>query len=64
MRSMKCEKSKADPSLYFKMMDNGLLLWLSWIDECLCVRNPVEVAKPREEVLSKFECEDVREVKE
>ena len=64
MRSMKCEKSKADLSLYFKMMDNGLLLWLSWIDECLCVGNPVEVAKTREEILSKFEREDVREVKE
>ena len=61
MRSMGHEKSKADPCLYFKGTENGLLLWLSWIDDCLCVRHPVEVAKARED---KFECDDIGEVKE
>ena len=64
MRSMKCEKSKTDPCLYFKWTENGLLLWLSWIDDCLCVGHPVEVAKAREEILNKFECDDIGEVQE
>ena len=64
MRSMKCEKSKADPRLYFKWTENSLLLWLSWIDDCLCVGHPVEGAKARAEILNKFECDDIGEVKE
>jgi len=64
MRSMKCEKSKADPCLYFKWTENGVLLWLSWIDDCLCVGYPLEVAKARADTLNKFECDDLGEVKE
>ena len=64
MRSMKCEKSKADPCLYFKWSENGLLLWLSWIDDYLCEENPIEVAKDRADILNKFQSDDIGEVKE
>ena len=64
MMSMKCERSKADPFLYVKWTKNGLLLWLSWINDCLCVGNSIEVAKTRAKILNKFECDDIGEVKE
>ena len=64
MRVMKFEMSKVDPCLYWKRTENGLVIWLSWIDDYLCVGPTVEVRKAREEMLSLFECDDVGEVKE
>ena len=64
MRSIKCEKRKVGLCLYFKWTENGLLIWLLWIDDCLCVGHPVDMAKDREEILNKFECDDIGEVKE
>eukprot|EP00957_Ditylum_brightwellii_P165130 12572661-Ditylum_brightwellii.AAC.1 len=35
MRHMGCKRSGADPCLYFKWTDAGLVPWLSWIDDCM-----------------------------
>ena len=64
MRSMNFEKSWADPCLYHKWTDDGLVLWLSWIDDCLCVGSKENVVKSRDEMLRRFDCDDVGEVKE
>ena len=64
MRPMKFDKNWADPCLYYKEMENGLVLWLSWIDDCLCVGPDVEVKKARVDILARFECGDVGELKE
>ena len=61
---MKFEKSWADPCLYYKETENSLVLWLSWIDDCLCVGPDVEVKKARADILARFECDDVGELKE
>ena len=38
MRGMKYERSMADPCMYYKWhKDEGLIMWLSWIDDCLCI---------------------------
>jgi hypothetical protein len=36
---MKYEKSAADPCLYFCWNVRRLIIWLSWIDECVVVGN-------------------------
>ena len=58
-RSMGYERSKADPCLYYKWTDNGLVLWVSWIDDCLVVgsKKGVEIAK--KQMLDRFDCDDV-----
>ena len=28
-------RSEADPSLYYKWDNEGLILWISWVDDCL-----------------------------
>ena len=34
-------KSEADPCLYFKWMDEGLTLWMSWVDDMFVTGNNV-----------------------
>ena len=61
---MKFDKSWVDPCLYYKETENGLVLWLSWIDDCLYVGPDVDVKKARANILARFECDDVGELKE
>jgi hypothetical protein len=35
MWHMKCNRSKADPCLYYHWTKTGLVLWLSWVDDSL-----------------------------
>jgi hypothetical protein len=35
MWHMKYNRSKADPCLYYHWTKTGLVLWLSWVDDCL-----------------------------
>ena len=58
------EKSKADPCLYWKRTENGLLVWLSWIDGYLCVVHEVDVQKARAELLRRFKCDDIGDIEE
>ena len=64
MRSMDMEKSWVDLCLYYKETVNSLVLWLSWIDYCLCIGPDVEVQKARIDILARFEYDDISELKE
>ena len=44
--------------------ENVLVLQLLWIDNCVCVGPDVEVKKARVDILARFECDDVGELKE
>jgi len=63
-RSMGYERSKIDPCLYFKWTAMGLVLWLSWVDDCLCVGPKDEVMKAKQQMMDRFDCDDVGELKE
>ena len=39
--------NRADPCLYFKWTAAGLVIWLSWVDDCLCVGPKAEVMKAK-----------------
>ena len=44
MKQMNFRRSDADPYIYFKWSKvNGLIVWISWIDDCLCLGNEHEV---------------------
>ncbi len=45
--SMNFKRSKADPCLYFDWTALGLVLWLSWIDDCLVVGQEEAVRKAK-----------------
>jgi len=44
MKRMGFRRSDADPCIYFRWSKKkGLIVWLSWIDDCLCIGNIHEV---------------------
>ena len=44
---MGCRRSNIDPCMYFKWTEMGLLVWLSWIDNCACFGRYDEVENTR-----------------
>ena len=64
MNFMRCNRSYADPCLYWKWTEDGLIMWLSWVDDCLCVGPPKQVTKCIADMKGLFDCDDVGEMKE
>lgn len=65
MKKMRCERSKADPCLFFKWDDLcGLVMWLTWIDDKLCIANPAIIEREKEELKSHYKCDDVGPVED
>ena len=64
MQDMKNQRYGADPCLYFKWTSEGLVVWLSWIDDCMVWGPKQIVAQENAEFQRRFECDDVCEVKE
>jgi hypothetical protein len=61
---MKYTRSKADPCLYFKWTLLGLVLWISWVDDCLIAGKREAVQKAKAEMMARFDCDEVGELKE
>ncbi len=59
------DKSKADLCLYFKNdPEDGLVVWVSWIDDCLVCGKPEGVAKAKQQMMDHFDCDEVGEMTE
>jgi hypothetical protein len=57
-------KSSIDPCLYIKNTSNGLLIWISWIDDCSLIGNKKEVSKYQKLMNKYLDCEKIGELKE
>ena len=64
MNHMKCNRSDCDPCLYWKHTDNGMIIWLSWVDDCLCIGNDNDVKEAKADIMKLFDCDDIDEFKE
>jgi Reverse transcriptase (RNA-dependent DNA polymerase) len=64
LHGMGYKRSKADPCLCFDDTVGGLVIWLLWVDDCLICgpRDQVEIAK--QNMMKRFECDEVGELKE
>jgi hypothetical protein len=58
-RLMGFERSKADLCLYYDWTKNGLVLWVSWVDNCLVVGTKEAVAIAKKQLTSKFDCNEI-----
>ena len=58
-RAMGFERSKADPCLYFAWTKDGLVLWVSWVDDCLVVGSQKGVQIAKKHLTSHFECDEL-----
>ena len=63
-KSMNVLRSKVDPCLYYKWEPEGLVIWLSWVDDCLVVGPKPAVMRARDEFMARFDCDDLGEVTE
>jgi hypothetical protein len=60
-----CTRSEADPCLYYKWTDKGsLVLWLSWVDDCLLLGPKEELMELKKQIMSAVECDDGGELNE
>ena len=52
-------RSKADPCLYFAWTtNNGLIMWLSLVDDCVVVGMKEEVLKAKKQMIRRFDCDE------
>ena len=59
-RIMAYSRSQADPCLFFKWTTEwGLLVWLSWVDDCLCTGKDDGVVSAKNEFKKHFEVDDL-----
>ena len=65
MTYMGLARGNADPCLYWKYdKERGYTIWLSWIDDCLCLGPRDNVLESKTEFTKLFDCDDVGEMKE
>jgi hypothetical protein len=58
-KDMKYGRSQADPCLYFKWLNEQLILWVSWVDDCLFICPPRMRDEIRSEMTTRFDCDVV-----
>jgi hypothetical protein len=62
--SMNYHRSKADPCLYFDWTTFGLIVWISWVDDCLVVGEKKGTLIAKDQMMARFDCEEVGELDE
>ena len=64
MRKMKYKRSDIDPCLTYKWTENGLSVWLSWVDDNVNCGKRADVKQAVTEMQDQFECEHMGEMTE
>ena len=64
MKNMGFQRSLCDPCVYYKWINNRPLLWISWIDDMVCLGHPDDVKTSKNEFLKHFDCDDIGEFTE
>jgi hypothetical protein len=63
-RRMTYERSKADPCLFFKWTTHRLVLWITWVDDCLVCGNKKGVLEAKKLLMERFDCNEISELTE
>ena len=58
------ERNKADPCMYFQWTPTGLVIWTSWIDDCMIWGKKKQVLNEKNKFMKRFDCEDIGALKE
>jgi hypothetical protein len=62
LTDMNFKRSAAYPCLYYCWTMYGLVVWLSWIDDCLVAGDKRAVEAAKEQMKSRFECDGLGEL--
>lgn len=57
--SMKYARSKADPCLYFSWTVKGLIVWISWVNDCLVCGKETGVLLAKRQMMDRFDCDEI-----
>ena len=59
------KRSNIDPSVFHKWSEkDGLVVWLSWVDDCLCTGKTESVEEAKEEFKKEFEVDNIGPLEE
>lgn len=58
MKHMGFKRSNCDTCLYWKKTRNGIVIWLSWVDNCLCLGPNEDVIEAKNDLTKLFDCDD------
>eukprot|EP00957_Ditylum_brightwellii_P123347 9405115-Ditylum_brightwellii.AAC.1 len=58
------KRNKADPCLMYKWVDGYLVMWMTWVDDCLVAYPDSLVKVDKEKMMNLFECKELGEVDE
>lgn len=53
-----------DPCVCWKWTKRGLSMWVSWIDDMLCIGHPEDVKESKKKFMKIFEYDDIGQFKE
>ena len=56
--------SKADPCLFFKWTVHGLVLWVTWVDDCLVCGKKEGVLVAKKQLMDRFDCNEISKLME
>eukprot|EP00984_Skeletonema_dohrnii_P034690 scaffold33638_cov142-Skeletonema_dohrnii-CCMP3373.AAC.8 len=62
--SMKYQRSKADPCMFFEWIEGRLVIFLLWVDDIIIFGTPGDVNKVEDDIKSIFECKTEGQVTE
>jgi hypothetical protein len=57
--SMNFVRSKADPCLYFAYAVNGLVVWISCMNDCLVCGKETGVKIAKKQMMDRFDCDEI-----
>ena len=63
-RLMQYGRSTADPCLYYKWTEYGVIIWISWVDDCLITGTKDAVVHAKKQMMEQFDCDEIGEMKE
>ena len=58
MKKIEQQRSKADPCLYYRWTDHGLVLIVAWIDDNLIIGKKEGVLEVKSKLMEQFDCTD------
>lgn len=64
MMELDMTRSTADPCLYFKWTEKGLVMIISWINDMLIISKETVALQTKKEFMTRFDCDDCGEIKE
>jgi hypothetical protein len=63
-KNLDYERSKADPCLYSCWINGQLIIWLTWVDDCLIAGEKWQVIIEKDRMKNLFDCDDIGEMTE